>query len=107
MMMMMMPTMMRRMPFLFLFIGLGSLSAVFSEEEFNPRVVIPKPFAPIVDPEIGTLEEADGKVVKDEELVLGVVVGREARAYPINTLTGPRREIINDRLGGRSIAATW
>lgn len=45
--------------------------------------------------------------VQPEELVLGVVIGDESRAYPINMLTGPRREIINDRLGGRSIAATW
>jgi hypothetical protein len=39
--------------------------------------------------------------------VLGVVVGKEARAYPINMLTNPTREIINDKLGGRAIAATW
>ncbi len=43
----------------------------------------------------------------DKELVLGVVVNGEARAYPINMLTGPSREIINDSLGGRDIAATW
>ena len=29
-----------------------------------------------------------------------MVVGKAARAYPINMLTGPQREIINDRLGG-------
>jgi hypothetical protein len=35
------------------------------------------------------------------------VVEGKARAYPINMLTGPRREIINDELGGKAIAATW
>ena len=40
-------------------------------------------------------------------LVLGVTVGEESRAYPINMLTGPSREILNDALGGRAIAATW
>jgi hypothetical protein len=45
--------------------------------------------------------------VNDADLVLGVVVGDAARAYPINMLTGPSREIINDTLGGRAIAATW
>lgn len=45
--------------------------------------------------------------VNDRELVLGVVFNGEARAYPINMLTGPQREIINDQLGGTSIAATW
>ena len=78
-----------------------------AEDDFRPRTVIPRYFPPIKDPEIATAEEADGKIVRGEELVLGVVVGEDARAYPINTLTGPRREIINDRLGGRAIAATW
>ncbi len=41
------------------------------------------------------------------ELVLGVTVGKESRAYPINMLTGPSREILNDTLGGQAIAATW
>ncbi len=45
--------------------------------------------------------------VVDTELVIGVVVGGQARAYPINMLTGPSREIINDTLGGKAIAATW
>ena len=51
-----------------------------------------------------------GKVtgqVSDKELVIGVVIDGKSRAYPINMLTGPSREIINDILGGRSIAATW
>jgi hypothetical protein len=47
------------------------------------------------------------RVVRPNELVLGVVVEGKARAYPINMLTGPRREIINDELGGKAIAATW
>ena len=78
-----------------------------AEPEFDPRVVIPRAFPAIIEPDVAALSDADGKFVDDDELVLGVVVGKEARAYPINTLTGPRREIINDRLGGRAIAATW
>ena len=77
------------------------------EREFNPRVVIPRAFPAIVEPDVVSLKKADGSLVTDEELVLGVVIGKEARAYPINTLTGPRREIINDQLGGQAIAATW
>lgn len=45
--------------------------------------------------------------VTDKELVIGVVINGKARAYPINMLTGPSREIINDMLGNRAIAATW
>ena len=72
---------------------------------FRPRVLM-KPFDAIV--EVPLLKAAD---VKDEvlpnELVLGVVVNGKARAYPINQLTGPIREIINDELGGSAITATW
>jgi len=75
------------------------------EREFNPRVLM-KHFRPIVDaPNIPASKVEDQ--VADNELVLGVVVEGEARAYPINMLTGPRREIINDQLGGHAIAATW
>ena len=45
--------------------------------------------------------------VHGNELVLGVVVAGAARAYPINMLTGPSREIVNDTVAGRAIAATW
>lgn len=78
-----------------------------ADETFNPRQVLRRPLPPIVKPEITSLQQADGKIVKDDELVLGVVIGDAARAYPINVLTGPSREIINDQLGGRGIAATW
>ena len=45
--------------------------------------------------------------VAASDLVIGLTIGTAARAYPLNMLTGPRREIINDELGGRAIAATW
>jgi hypothetical protein len=87
--------------------GIG-LPAIGEELEFNPRTVIKRAFPAIVSPETHSREQAEEKgTVRDEELVLGVVMNGEARAYPINTLTGPRREIINDKLGSRSIAATW
>jgi hypothetical protein len=55
------------------------------------------------------LVEADdaGDAVGEGELVLGVVVSGTPRAYPLNMLTGPRREIINDVIEGTAIAATW
>lgn len=48
-----------------------------------------------------------GERIHDDELVVGVEIDGQARAYSINTLTGPQREIFNDRLAGRAIAATW
>ena len=73
--------------------------------DFNP-VRLMDPLEPIVDrPVIAGREVTDQ--VFPEEIVLGVVIEGEARAYPLNMLTGPDREIINDHLGGRAIAATW
>jgi hypothetical protein len=45
--------------------------------------------------------------LQNDELVLGVFVNGEARAYPLNIITRPPREIINDTLGGTLIAVTW
>lgn len=45
--------------------------------------------------------------IGDAELVIGVVIGREARAYPVNLMWGPQSETINDTLGGAPVAATW
>ncbi len=73
--------------------------------EFQPRRVV-QPFPPITAAPAIPADEVFDQVA-DEELVLGVVVGGQARAYPINMLTGPSREIINDTLGGKAIAATW
>ena len=43
-----------------------------------------------------------GLRVRDEDLVIGLVAGGQAFAYPINMLTGPSREIINDTVGAVS-----
>jgi len=88
-------------------IALSSMAASFAQERtFNPRVVIPFPFQPIKDAPTVSAAQAD-RLLAESELVLGVTAGGESRAYPINMLTGPQREIINDHLGGRAIAVTW
>ncbi len=74
-------------------------------EGFTPRRLM-GPQKPITDAEFLRPEEV-GDQVLGGELVLGVVANGEARAYPINMLSGARREIINDQLGGAPIAATW
>lgn len=74
---------------------------------FDPcRVGNMVPLKPIMGAPVIQAKEVTDQVYP-EELVLGVVIGNQARAYPINMLTGPEREIINDQLGGRAIAATW
>lgn len=73
--------------------------------KFQPKTLL-KPLPAIVDAPIKSREEMEGKI-NNEELVLGVSINGRSRAYPINMLNGPRREIINDTLGGKRIAATW
>ncbi len=45
--------------------------------------------------------------LEEGELVLGVVINDEVRAYPVNYMMGPANEIVNDTLGGQAIAPTW
>ncbi len=90
--------------------GIFSLdTAVFAQSEpsreFRPTRLLP-PKQPITDPPLLRGREI-GSRLADNELVLGVTVNGKARAYPINMLNGPSREIINDTLGGVPIAATW
>jgi len=72
---------------------------------FRPVPVMP-PQPALIDFPSKSVREAASEL-NPSELVLGVEVGEEARAYPINMLDGPTREILNDTLGGRPIAATW
>lgn len=76
-----------------------------ADREFNPRRLV-APFPPITEFPVKTVQEV-GDELSDAELVLGVEIDGKARAYPINMLTGPSREILNDTLAGIAMAATW
>lgn len=88
------------------------LSSAAAQEEQRPTTPEFRPvrllqqLPAITNVPVLAVDEVDDQV-EDAELVLGVVVNGTARAYPINMLTGPQREIINDQLGGTAIAATW
>lgn len=73
--------------------------------KFSPMQVVP-PFEPITDVPVISANRVTHEVM-DSELVLGLTLHGESRAYPINMLTGPSREIVNDVLGDVPIAATW
>lgn len=75
------------------------------DPDFQPQRVVDR-FPPITEFPVKPVREAAG-ALNSSELVIGVTVGKEARAYPINMMTGPQREILNDTLGGKVIAATW
>jgi hypothetical protein len=74
-------------------------------ESFEPlRVIETQPVRrdlPTVDAE--TADES----LEPNDLVLGVEINGAARAYPIAMISQPIREVFNDTLGGRAIAATW
>ncbi len=43
----------------------------------------------------------------DGDMVMGVVLNGETRAYPVNYMNGPTNEVVNDKLGGQAIAPSW
>lgn len=66
----------------------------------------PDDFPVFDDPKMLTVAEADARVaVLPRDAVIGVVVGGEARAYPI-VIMGIH-ELGNDRIAGIPIAITW
>ncbi|MBE8158729.1 MAG: DUF3179 domain-containing protein, partial [Betaproteobacteria bacterium] len=48
---------------------------------------------------------ADAGFIQNEELVLGVFINEDARAYPIKILNW--HEIVNDEIGGAPVAITY
>jgi hypothetical protein len=43
--------------------------------------------------------------INDREMVIGVVINGDARAYPLPTMSA--HEIVDDDVGGQPIAVTW
>lgn len=85
---------------------LGGQNGYSQEREFKPFIFknLYGKFKPIKKFPIVKATESG---LEDNELVIGVEIEGHARAYPINMLTGPSREILNDELGKMPIAATW
>ena len=54
-----------------------------------------------------TIVAASAAALRETDIVLGVALGGEARAYPVSLMWGPEHEVVNDTLGGRAIATTW
>lgn len=72
-------------------------------KEYEVRGLIPfDGIPPIYEPEF--VPAADAPLV-DDELVLGVAITGEAKAYPISVLRF--REIVDDELGALPILVTW
>jgi len=57
---------------------------------------------PVYEPAFRTVAETEWR---DAELVIGIEIDGQAKAYPIEFLN--RREIVNDELAGVPILVTW
>lgn len=58
--------------------------------------------APIYNPSFASAKDAP---MRDTELVMGVAIDEQAKAYPVNVLRF--REMVNDELAGWPILVTW
>jgi hypothetical protein len=67
--------------------------------------LLPRDAIASVDDPVMVPAAAGDSFMRDEEMVLGVFTGGQARAY--STWHLDRHEIVNDRLGETPIAATW
>ena len=67
-----------------------------------PRLIGPDGIRPIYDPQF---VDADDAPLEDDELIIGISLEGEAKAYPITVLRF--REMVNDELGGLPILVTW
>jgi hypothetical protein len=92
--------------------AISELPGPFGGAPFAPdapppaRVRWADPFRPVTDVPIVSRAVGDEKI-DPMEYVLGVVVGGEARAYPVNMIAEPARELMNDVVGRRPIAVSW
>ena len=76
-------------------------------EEISYRIVsiLPRDAIPaITDPQFVSSAEARAWMVPSEK-VIGLDIGGETKAYPINMLS--RHEIVDDVVGGVPVAVTW
>lgn len=86
--------------------GLGNRTNKTELAEFDPVVIVSQPFPSITEIPIRTASEVDD-VLQEDDLVLGVSINGQSRAYPVSALDSPPREIINDEIGNTPIAVTW
>ena len=80
-------------------------SVVENGKRYEIMTILPKDaIRAIFSPNFFTTEEAINQY-RDTDLVIGVSIGDEHRAYNVAYLSG--HEIVNDVVGGKPIAVTW
>ena len=85
--------------------ALNVTSVVVDGKEYEVAKILSRDAIPaIFSPNFYTPEEAEHQY-RETDLVIGVSIGDEHRAYHVAHLSG--REIVNDVVGGKPIAVTW
>lgn len=79
----------------------GPVAATFEDAEYR-QVRRPDDIAPIYDPKFAAADDTD---VSADELVIGLEINGDARAYPAGVLYN--REMVNDTVGGVPVIVTW
>lgn len=80
----------------------GSYEMIEGDKMYN---VLPRDRIPAINnPKFKSVSEAE-KFMNDDELVLGLVVNGDARAY--STWHLDRHEIVNDYVGEAYVSVTW
>lgn len=79
----------------------GLTAAGFSDADFH-QLLLPDDIPPIYDPQFVTAADAD---LPDDELVVGLSISGDARAYPAGILY--TREMVNDVVGEAPVLVTW
>ena len=69
----------------------------------DPTYARRTPFVPLDDPIL--LQASEATYLPDEDLVLGLEMMGEARAYPVRMMT--YHHIVNDTVGGRPVLITY
>lgn len=86
--------------------GTGTSSAERTPLPAGPQAIAAYPaydaIRPIYSP---TFVEPSGSLLQPKDLVIGLALNGEARAYPVRILRF--REMVNDVVGGTPILATW
>ena len=72
------------------------------EEYYVPKMLGFDAIRPVYDPIFTSAEEAP---LSADELVMGISIAGEAKAYPVSVLRF--REMVNDDLAGWPILVTW
>ncbi len=79
----------------------------FTEADYDAqaRRAAPRDAFPVLDNPDTVLNSEVGRRLDADEMVIGLVVGGEARAYPIAVMG--KHELANDVLGGVPVAVSW